>query len=497
MSSAQSGQPGTSPGGLGLPLLVIATAQLMLVLDDTIANIALPSIQRDLGVSAAALPWIVNAYVLAFGSLLLFGGRGGDLFGRRRVLRVGLGVFTIASLLGGLGTSPEVLIAARGLQGIGAALVAPNVLASIATTFPVGNSRNSAMAVYAAMSAVGITAGVLLGGVLTGMLSWRWVFFINVPIGLAVLAGTGTLGEGQRNTGRLDTPGAITGTGALVAFTYSITRGGEHGWGDLVTVTALVIAVVLAGLFLWRQSRGEHPILPLGLVHDRNRSGSYATVLFIGGGLMATYYLLTLYMQQVLGFSPVMAGLASLPVSAGIVIAAGISTKLVERLPPRAVAAPGLLVAAAGLYWLSTLTVGSSYAGHVLPGLFITYFGLGMGFMPMTLTAVHGVAEDQAGVAAALLNTAQQLGAALGLAVLATISTSAANGRLPEAARALQEGLAGGNAGVVATASVALSHGYTTGFLAGAGILLIAVLVVIVAVITKRTQGPWVPGVGG
>ena len=498
MSSTVTGQPGAPPGGhrLGLSLLVIATAQLMLVLDDTIANIALPSIQRELAVSASALPWIVNAYVLAFGSLLLFGGRVGDLFGRRRVLRVGLIVFTVASLLGGLGTSPEGLIAARGLQGLGAALVAPNVLASIATTFPVGKPRNSAMAVYAAMSAVGITAGVLLGGVLTGMLSWRWVFFINVPIGLAVLAGTGTLAEGQRNTGRLDTPGAISGTGAMVALAYGITRGGEHGWGDAVTVGALILAAALGALFLWLQSRRQHPMLPLGLLRDRNRSGSYATVLFIGGGLMATYYLLTLYMQQVLQFSPVMAGLASLPVSVGIVLSAGISSKLVERLPPRAVAVPGLLVAAMGMFWLSTLTAGSSYVGHVLPALFVTYFGLGMGFMPMTLTAVHGVAEEQAGVASALLNTAQQIGAALGLAVLATISTAAANERLPGAAWILQEGLAGNDAGAVATASAALSHGYTTGFLAGVGMLLIAAVVATAAVTTRRTQGAAVPGVG-
>ncbi|WP_043342334.1 MFS transporter [Belnapia moabensis] len=498
MPSEQTGQPGVSPGGreFGLSLLVIATAQLMLVLDDTIANIALPSIQRELAVTATTLPWIVNAYVLAFGSLLLFGGRVGDLFGRRRVLRVGLGVFTLASLLGGLGTSPEMLIGARGLQGLGAALVAPNVLASIATTFPVGKPRNSAMAVYAAMSAVGITAGVLLGGVLTGMLNWRWVFFINIPIGLAVLAGTGTLAEGKRNTGRLDTPGAISGTGAMVALAYGITRGGEHGWGDAVTLGALVLAAVLAALFLWLQSGRQNPMLPLGLLRDRNRSGSYVAVLFIGGGLMATYYLLTLYMQQVLQFSPVMAGFASLPVSVGIVLSAGISSKLVERFPPRAIAVPGLLVAAVGLYWLSMLTAESSYAGHVLPALFVTYFGLGMGFMPMTLTAVHSVAEEQAGVASALLNTAQQIGAALGLAVLATISTSAANERLPDAGRILQEGLAGNDPGAVATASAALSHGYTIGFVAGAGMLLIAAVIAAAAVTTKRTQGAAMLSVG-
>jgi predicted MFS family arabinose efflux permease len=282
----------------------------------------------------------------------------------------------------------------------------------------------------------------------------------------------------------------------MVALAYGITRGGEHGWGDAVTVGALILAAALGALFLWLQSRRQHPMLPLGLLRDRNRSGSYATVLFIGGGLMATYYLLTLYMQQVLQFSPVMAGLASLPVSVGIVLSAGISSKLVERLPPRAVAVPGLLVATMGMFWLSTLTAGSSYVGHVLPALFVTYFGLGMGFMPMTLTAVHGVAEEQAGVASALLNTAQQIGAALGLAVLATISTSEADERLPEAARILQEGLAGNDPGVVATASAALSHGYTTGFLAGVGMLLIAAVVATAAVTTRRTQGAAVPGVG-
>ena len=489
-SPMQADPSGTSPRGrgLGLSLIVIATAQLMLVLDDSVANIALPSIQRDLAVAASALPWVINAYVLAFGALLLFGGRVGDLFGRRRVLRIGLAVFGVASLLGGLAPSGGLLVAARGLQGVGAALVAPNVLALIATTFPVGKPRNSAMAVYAAMSAVGIAGGVLLGGVLTGMLSWRWVFLINVPIVLAVLAGTRALVEGRRNTGRLDAPGAVTGTGAMVALVYGITRSGEHGWGDAVTLGAFVVAAALAALFLWLQARSEQPMLPLGLLRDRNRSGSYATVLFVGAGLLATFYLLALYMQQVLRFDPVTAGVAALPVAVGIVLSSGISSKLVERLAPRAVAVPGLLVAASGMYWLSTLTAGSSYAGHVLPALFVTYFGLGMGFMPMTLTAVHGVAEDRAGVASALLNTAQQIGAALGVAALSTVSTTAADRRMPEAAMALQESLVAGDQAAVTTASEALTHGYTTGFLAGAGMLLVAAVVVIVAVNTRRTQ---------
>jgi EmrB/QacA subfamily drug resistance transporter len=487
----QAGQSGTTPAarGLGLSLLVIATAQLMLVLDDTIANIALPSIQRELGVSAATLPWIVNAYVLAFGSLLLFGGRVGDLFGRRRVFRAGLGVFTVASLLGGLGVNAAMLIASRGLQGLGAALIAPNALALIATTFPVGELRNKAMGVYGAMSALGITVGVLLGGVLTGLLSWRAVFFINVPIGLAVLAGTRALVEGQRNQGRLDTADALSGTGALFGLAYGITRGGEHGWTDPVTLALFGAALALGGLFVWLQTRRANPMLPLGLFGDRNRSGSYAAMLFGGAAAMGTFYLLTLYLQEVLRFSPVRTGLSSLPFSAGIILGAGISSKLVARLAPRAVAGPGLVAVAAGMFWLSTLTPDASYAAHVLPGVFLTAFGFGLTAVAMTLTAVHGVAEEQAGVGSALVNMAQQIGAAFGLAVFTTISLAAADSRLPGAAAALQDGARTNDAAALARATEALTHGYTTAFLAGAGMLLVAAVIVLAAVNTRRTQG--------
>ncbi|HEY7768468.1 MFS transporter [Longimicrobium sp.] len=495
MSSAvpiQNQQASSVPKpALGLSLLVVATAQLMLVLDDTVANIALPSIQRDLNVAASTLPWIISAYVLSFGALLLFGGRAGDLYGRRRVLRIGLGIFVVASLLGGLGMSGAMLIGARALQGVGAALVAPNVLALIATTFPPGKPRNSAMAVYAAMSAVGMTVGVLLGGVLTGMLSWRWVFWINVPIGVAVLAGTRLLVEGQRSAGRLDLVDALTGAGAMVALAYGVTRGGEHGWGEGVTLGSFAIAAVLLPLFIWLQTRRAHPMLPLALLRDRNRSGSYATVLFIGAGLMATFFLLTQFMQEVQGFSPVMAGLASLPVSVGIVLAAGISSKLLERFSPRAVSVPGLLIAAGAMLWLSGLSAGSSYAGHVLPALFLAYFGLGMGFMPLTLTAVHRVEADRAGVASAMLNTAQQLGAALGVAVLGTISTVAANSRFEGAGRILQDRGVGAEA--TARASDAMTHGFAAAFMAGAGMLVIAALVVGTTVTTRRAEAA--PGV--
>ncbi len=443
----------------------------MLVLDDTIANIALPSIQREFGVSASVLPWIINAYVLAFGSLLLFGGRVGDLYGRRRVFRFGLILFTLASLLGGLGPNAEMLIVARGLQGIGAALVAPNALALIATTFPMGKERNSAMAVYGAMSALGITIGVLLGGVLTGLLNWRWVFFINIPIGLTVLAGTKALVEGQRNTGRLDTPGALAGTGAMVALTYGITRGGDHGWSDGVTAGAFILAAVLLIVFVAVQSRSQHPILPLWLLRERNRAGSYATMLFAGAGLMGTFYLLTLYMQQVLQFSPIRTGLAALPFSVGIIFGAVVSTKLVDQIAPRLIAGPGLLIAAAGMYWLSALAVDSSYLWHVMPAVFITSFGLGMTAVSMTLTAVHKVAEEFAGVASALINMSQQLGAALGLALFTTISVSVT-----------------GDSGAMANTADAITKGYTAAFGVGAGMLLLAAFVMALTVNTKQTQ---------
>jgi EmrB/QacA subfamily drug resistance transporter len=443
----------------------------MLVLDDTIANIALPSIQDDLGVPTSLLPWIVSAYVLAFGALLLFGGRLGDLYGRRRILRVGLVLFIVASLVGGLAPNGELLVAARGLQGIGAALVAPNVLALIATNFAPGKARNHALGAYAAMSAVGMVVGILLGGVLTGLLDWRWVFFINIPIGLAVLAGTTSLIEGSRSAGRLHILDAVAGAGAMLAVAYGVTRGGEHGWGT-TTLLTLLAAVTLGALFVWLQTRRERPMLPLGLLRDRNRAGAYVTVLFVGVGLMGTYYLLSLYMQQVLGYGPIRAGLATLPAAIGIVLSAGVSAKLVERIPVRAVSVPGLLIAAAGLAWFSTLGVDSDYAPHILPALFLAYFGLGLGFIPMTLAAVAGVREDQSGVASAIVNTAQQIGAAIGVAVLSTISAATTGDRYTK---------------------TALTDGYTTAYLWAAGLLLIAAVVVATTVTSKQRHHDAVP----
>lgn len=481
---------GSSSGGrhLGLALFVIAAAQLMVVLDATITNIALPAIQTDLGVSDANLAWIVNSYALAFGGLLLLGGKAGDLFGRRKMFQVGTAVFTLASLLGGLAPNESLLIGARVLQGVGAALAAPSALALITTTFPAGKSRNTAMGVYAAMGGVGATVGLLLGGTLTDLLDWRWVFFVNIPIGLAVLAGTRTLVEAERHPGRLDVPGAITGTGGLIALVYGITRGGEHGWTDGVTLVSFAAAAVLLTAFLYLQARTVDPMMPLRLFKDRTRSGSYATMLFIGAGMFATFYFLTLYMQLILGYSPVRTGFAYLPFSFGMAMAAGISSKLVTHLAPRLIAGPGLLVAAVGMLWFATLEPDSSYTAHLMPAMFVTALGLGMSFVPMTLGAVSGVSHQDTGVASALLNTAQQIGGALGLAVLSTISTSAADDKLPEAAGSLYRGLATKDFALVAKAGDAVTHGYTMAFVAAAAMFVAGLLVTGFAINAGRQQ---------
>ena len=469
----------SAPGSrhLGLALVVIAAAQLMVVLDATITNIALPRIQADLGMSSANLAWVVNSYALAFGGLLLLGGRAGDLFGRRRMFQIGIALFTLASLLGGLAPDQGLLIAARILQGVGAAIAAPSALSLITTTFPAGKSRNSAMGVYAAMAGVGATVGLLLGGMLTDYLSWRFVFFVNIPIGLGVLAGTRLLAEAERHPGRLDLPGALTGTGTVIALVYGITRGGQDGWSNALTLASFAASAVLLVVFLAVQTRAEHPMLPLRLLKDRTRAGSYVTMLLIGSGMFATFYFLTLYMQLILGYSPVKTGFAYLPFSIGMGIAAAVSSKLVTHVAPRLIAAPGLLIAAGGMYWFSTLTMHSSYTTQLLPAMFVTALGLGSGFVPMTLGAVHHVAHRDAGIASALLNTAQQVGGALGLAVLSTISTSAANAKLPAAAQALYQGMATKDAALVARAGSALTHGYTVAFIAAAAMFLAGLLV--------------------
>lgn len=413
-----------------LALIVLCGAELMVVLDATIVNIALPTVQRALDVSVNNLSWIVSAYALAFGGLMLLGGRVGDLFGRRRVFRFGIVLFVLASLLGGVAPSLGLLILARVLQGVGAAIAAPTSLALIATTFAEGKARNRAMGLYAAMAGIGSTIGLLLGGALTEYLNWRWVFLINVPIGIAVLAGTVVLREPGRSHGRLDHLGAALGTGGLLTLAYAITRAGRDGWEDGITITCLGVAFWLLVFFLFTQLRSRNPMLPMHLLRDRSRAGSYGTTLLVGAGMFGTFYFLTLYTQQVLHYSAIRTGLAFLPINVGIGITATVAGRLMSRVPPRLVAGPGLVVAAVGAFWLSNLTPHSSYWGTLMPAMFVLSLGLGATFVPLTLGAVRGVNEGDSGIASAVLNTGQQIGGAFGVAILAALAHSATNDRL-------------------------------------------------------------------
>ncbi|MGP3925217.1 MFS transporter [Streptomyces sp. 8N616] len=471
----------------------MAAAYLMVVLDATIMNVALPSIQASLKVSAENLAWIVNAYALAFGGLLLLGGRAGDLFGRRRVFRAGIAAFALASLLGGLAPNSGLLIAARVVQGIAAAVAAPTTLSLIAMTFAEGKERNRAMGLYAAMAGVGSTLGLLLGGLLTEYLDWRWVLLVNIPIATGVLLGTVVLGEGDRAKGKLDIPGATAGTAGLLALVYAITLGGESGWGDGLTLACFAAAAVQLAVFPVIQARSRYPLLPPRLLQDRNRVGAYATMFLIGVGMFAAFYFLTLYMQQVLGYSAVRTGLAYLPFSLGVSLMAGIGAKLAVKVPPRLLVAPGMAVAVAGMLWLSRLTPHSSYTTELMPAMFVAAVGLGITFVPLTLSVLRGVDETDSGSASALLNTTQQVGGAVGLATLATLSNAVANQRLPDADEVYFTGLRTRDFTLVERAVDAMTHGYAWGFIGSALVFAVGVLigaVVIDAGKRNRTRGP-------
>ena len=333
--------------------MIISLAQLMVVLDATIVNIALPHIKADLGFGQANLSWVVNAYTLAFGSLLLLGGRAGDLLGRRKVFVSGVVVFALASLIGGLAQDQTTLISARVLQGLGAAVASPTALSLITTTFPAGQARNRAFAVYAAMSGAGAAVGLILGGALTEV-NWRWTFFINVPIGLAVVVlAPRFLGESRRQRGRFDLPGAITATAGLVGLVYGLTHAATHGWSDGVTVGWLAAGVAVLGLFLLIEARSAHALMPFRVLAHRDRGTSYLVMLAVGAAMFSMFYFLGIYIQEVLGYSSLQAGVAFLPFSAAIVVAAQIASLLAGRIDPRWIAGAGGLLAAAGMWWMA------------------------------------------------------------------------------------------------------------------------------------------------
>jgi EmrB/QacA subfamily drug resistance transporter len=404
-----------------LALAVLAASQLMVVLDVTIVNVALPQIQQSLGFATTDLSWVLNAYALTFGGLLLLGGRAGDVLGRRRMFTAGILLFTLASLLGGLATSAGWLLAARALQGVGGAIAAPTALALVTTNFAEGRERNRALGVFAAVAGAGGAVGLLAGGVLTSWLSWRWVLFVNVPIGLllATLAPR-YLRESERQPGRFDLAGALTSTLGMTALVYGFVRAAQEGWSDVGTVASFVTAAGLLGVFLLIEARTRQPITPLHLFADRDRAGAYAVMLALSAALVGMFFFLTLFVQDVLGYSPLRAGLAFLPVAAAIVTASQLAARTLPRTGPKRLMIAGAVLAVAGLAWLSRVSVASGYPDGILGPTVL--FGLGMGllFVPATITAVSGVPRHETGAASSLLNVMQQVGGSLGLSILVT-----------------------------------------------------------------------------
>jgi EmrB/QacA subfamily drug resistance transporter len=486
---------------LGLALFVIATAQLMVVLDATIVNVALPHIQGALGFSGTGLEWIVNGYTLAFGGLLLLGGRAGDILGRRRVFIAGIVVFSLASLLGGFATTQAWLLAARAVQGAGAAIVAPSALALISTTFPEGPPRNRAMGVYSAMSMGGAAVGLLAGGLLTTYLSWRWVMFVNVPIGIAVaLIAPRVLAESPRRPGRFDLPGAITSTLGLAALVYGLTsaatsQNGVSHWGDTKVIVSLTAAVVLLASFIVIEARSEHALMPLRIFRNRDRSAANLIMLFVGTAQFGMFFFLTIFVQTVWHYSALKTGIGYLPMVAAVMVMVRISVQLVPRIGARPLLLAGSAVGTGGLFWLSRISEHSTYAGALLGPMLVTGAGIGMLSMPLTLVAMNKVDERDAGLASSLRNVGQQVGGSIGLALLGTVAwTVVANTTRHSAAAAAAAAKAGhplaGTAAQVKTAIYdhALSVGFARGFEVSAGIMLLALIVTIAAVRVKRAD---------
>jgi EmrB/QacA subfamily drug resistance transporter len=409
--------------GLG----VVLVAQLMLVLDATVVNVALPHIQTDLGFTPAGLSWVLNAYTLAFGGLLLLGGRLGDVIGRLRSFEIGLAIFTVASLLGGLATSPAWLIAARTLQGVGAALAAPSVLALVTTSASNEAARNRGLALFTAVSSAGASIGLLLGGALTEVVSWHWTLFVNVPIGAVVLVlARRFVTETPRVRVRFDVVGAVTATLGSVSVVHGFISAADRGWASPITLASFGIGLLLLALFVRTEGRVAAPLLPLGLVRERSRAGALVLMALVVGAQFSTFFLVTQYLQLVLGFSPVATGAAFLPLSLAIFATSRVSARLVALVGPRPLLLVGTLGLTASFVWLSSITTTSAYAAHLLGALVLNGASAALVFMPVTVIVLGGVDRDQAGTVSGLLQTAQQLGGAVGLAAIVSIYASQA-----------------------------------------------------------------------
>ncbi len=410
-----------------LVLVIACLAQFMVVLDATVVNIALPSVQRGLHFSAANLQWVVNAYTLIFGGFLLLGGRAADLLGRKRLFVAGVILFSAASLLNGLAQSSGILIAGRGLQGLGGALVSPAALSIVTTTFSDGAQRTKALGVWSAIAASGAAVGLLMGGVLTDIASWRWVFFVNVPIGVATVALAIRYVAESRvavSSRSFDLAGAVTVTSGLVVLVYAIVKAQAYGWGSARTLGLGAVAVVLLTAFLFIERRSPAPLMRLSIFRIRALAVADTVLLLVASAMFGMFFFASLYVQEILGYSPLRAGLAFLPVTGGIIIGAGFSQQLIRRFGVRAVSLVGLVFATVGMVILTGLPVDGSYVGDLLVGLLPLSFGMGLVFVPITLMGTSGVKGEDAGLASGLFNTAQQVGGSLGLAILSTLAAS-------------------------------------------------------------------------
>ena len=441
-----------------IALALLCVAQFVVVLDASIVNVALPTVGRALHFSESSLPWVVNAYVLTFGGFLLLGGRVADLIGRRRVFMAGLVLFALASLFGGLASTSGQLIAARAVQGVGAAMLSPAALSIVTTTFRDGAERNRALGVWGAVAGSGGAAGVLLGGALTQGPGWEWVFWVNVPIGVVAAAIAPALiaeSRSETETRHFDFAGAVSVTGGLSLLVYALVDANNAGWGSARTIVLLALSTALLGAFAVIERRSRAPLVPFSIFGLRTVSGANVVGLLTGASLFSMFFFISLYMQQVLGYDAIKAGLSYLPLAVSIILAAGIASQLVTRVGFKPVLAAGMALIAGGLIWFSQISVHGSFLADILGPSLLAAVGLGFAFVPVTIAAVSGVDDHEQGLASGMINTAQQVGGALGLAVLAAISTSVIGSSHDPAI---------------------LTRGFHSAFLAGAGIALLGLL---------------------
>jgi EmrB/QacA subfamily drug resistance transporter len=456
-------------------LLLLSLVQFMDILDASILNIALPSIKEDLGFSQQSLQWVIDGYILTYGGFLLLGARMADLLGRRLVLVTGLVVFAGASLAGGLADTSSLLVGARFAQGVGAAMLSPAALSTLTTTFRSARERHTALGVWGAVSGLGGAAGVLFGGILTEAAGWRWVLFVNVPLSAIALAGAFALLQRDRMRARLrnfDALGAFLVTGGMLLLVYALVKAPDVGWGTTRTIAELSAAAVILAAFVANELRVANPLIPLSILRVRGVAVADATQLVAVGGFVPMFFFLTLYMQTVLHYSPIQTGIAYLPLTGGFIISSGIASQLFGRIGTKPVIVAGAVIVAGGLYWLSRIPVDGSYTTDILPGLLVVSLGGGGVFVGVTTAANAGVGEERAGIAAGLLNTAQQVGTALGLAILSALATAHTDALL----RTGQETLAN-----------AAAQGYGRALLAGACIVLAGAAVALLAPNTRQT----------